>query len=98
MSTYRKTEFWDINPILKANAHYNVVIGERSNGKTYGTLVHALEHYFKTGGEFCIIRRLLEDFRGKKGETFFNSIVDNGIIEKLSDGCWTDIYLSLIHI
>ena len=77
-----KIQYWDINPILSKNAEYNVIYGERSNGKTYGTLKYCLEEYFLNHSEFAYIRRWDEDLVGKKGESLFNGLIKNGVIRK----------------
>ena len=69
-----KKLFWDIYPILSRNARYNVIYGERSNGKTYGTLEYCLTEYFKSGSEFAYIRRWDEDLTGQKGSSLFNAL------------------------
>lgn len=86
-----KIKYWDIKNILSRNAQYNLIIGERSNGKTYGTLQHGLEEYFSNGGEMAIIRRWEEDFRGKQASTMFDSLISNGVISKLSKGKWNSV-------
>ena len=87
----KKKIFWDISPILDKNALYNLVIGERSNGKTYGTLEYCTDNYFKDGSEFAYIRRWDEDLTGKKGESLFNGLIKNGVIKKLSKGKWNHV-------
>ena len=87
----KKKIFWDINPILSKNARYNVVYGERSNGKTYGTLEKCTENYFNDGSEFAYIRRWDEDLVGKKGESLFNGLLKNGVIKRLSKGKWNHV-------
>lgn len=91
MAKKEKIIYWDINPILSYNAQYNVIYGERSNGKTYGTLQYALKDYFETGSEFAYIRRWDEDLTGKKGESIFNGLIKNGVIRKLSRGKWNHV-------
>lgn len=86
-----KNKYWDINKILSYHAHYNVVFGERSNGKTYGTLQYGLERYFSGKGKIAIIRRWEEDFRGKQASTMFDSLITNGVIYKLSKGRWNGV-------
>lgn len=86
-----KNKYWDIRNILSRNAHYNIVFGERSNGKTYGTLNLGLERYFSGHGKMAIIRRWEEDFRGKQAITMFDSLVMNGVVTRLSKGRWNDI-------
>ena len=86
-----KIKYWDILPILSRNARYNVIFGERSNGKTYGTLQYALEEYFAGRGEIAYVRRWEEDFRGKQAQTLFDSLVMNGVISRLSKGKYNDV-------
>lgn len=87
----KKINYWDIYSILSKKARYNVIYGERSNGKTYGTLQYSLECYFTDGSEFAYIRRWDEDLVGKKGESLFNGIIKNGVIKKLSKGKWNHV-------
>lgn len=87
-----KQKFYSMKNIMEKNAQYNIIIGERSNGKTYALLKYGLENYIKHGKQFAIIRRWNEDFTGKRGQTMFNAIVENGEIEKLTRGEWTNIY------
>lgn len=87
----KKPKFWDIRNILSRNAIYNIVFGERSNGKTYGVLQYALERFFQDGSRLGIIRRWEEDFRGKLASTMFDSLIENGVIHKLSKGKWNGV-------
>lgn len=86
-----KTKYWDIRNILSRNAYYNIVFGERTNGKTYGVLQYGLERYFSGKGKMAIIRRWEEDFRGKQASTMFDSLIANGVINKLSKGRWNGV-------
>jgi hypothetical protein len=58
-----KPKFYDLKAILSKNADYNVIFGERSNGKTYAALKYGLENYIKTGKQMAYIRRWREDLR-----------------------------------
>ena len=66
-----KQKFYSLKNILARNAIYNVIIGERSNGKTFAVLQYALERYVKTGEQLAILRRWVEDFTGKRGSVMF---------------------------
>ena len=88
----RSEQFYNISPILKERAHYNLIIGERSNGKTYASLKISLERYVKGGAEAAYIRRMQEDFIGKRGAGLFQSLVTNGEIAKITNGEWEDVY------
>ena len=87
-----KNEYYSLSSILKKKAIYNIIYGERSNGKTFSVLKYGLKQYIKEGKQLGIIRRWREDFTGKRGQTMFNGIVSAGIVKELTKGIWTDIY------
>ena len=71
-------KYYSLSNILKKNCRYNMVFGERSNGKTYSVLDHAVQKFFKTGEQIAVIRRWREDFKGKRGAAYFDNLVYNG--------------------
>lgn len=71
-------KYYSLTNILKKNCRYNIIFGERSNGKTYSVTDYAVQHYFKTGKQLAVIRRWREDFRGKRGAAYFDNLVYNG--------------------
>ena len=79
-------KFYSLNDILSKHCDYNVIFGERSNGKTYATLEYGLRNFVKTGEQMAYIRRWREDLRGKRAESLFANHVNNGLIEKITDG------------
>lgn len=87
-----KQKFYSLKNILSKNANYNVIFGERSNGKTYAVLKHGIEIFAKTGKQMAIVRRWQDDFVGKRGQTMFDAIVSNGEIERATNGEWTGIF------
>lgn len=98
MAKEEKIKYWDIRNVLSKHCLYNVIFGERSNGKTYGTLHHGLEDYFETGGEIAYVRRMEEDLRGSNASTLFNPFITpeektgKNEIEKLSKGKYNSVY------
>lgn len=86
--------FYTLRNILKYNADYNIIYGERSNGKTTAVLKYALEDYINSGytNQLAIIRRTDEDFQGGKQLTMFDGIIQLGWIEELTDGAFNSIY------
>ena len=86
-----KSKYWDITPIKKINAQYRIIFGERSNGKTYGTLRSFVEDYIKNGSQFAYIRRWLMDIKAGKMQEVFSSITRNGEISRLSNGKWNGV-------
>ena len=85
-------KYYSLNKINKKDATYNVIFGERSNGKTYATLKQALENYFDNGSQFAYIRRWSVDVQPKRMNNLFNSIIEDGYLEKLSGGKFTAIF------
>lgn len=85
-------KFYNLTEILKYKAQYNIVFGERSNGKTYACLKYGLQRFIESGEQFAIVRRWKDDFTGKRGQVMFDSLVTNGEISKLTGGEYTGIY------
>lgn len=88
-----KEPYYTLTNILRHNADYNVIYGERSNGKTTAVLKHGLEDYIKSGykNQLAIIRRWEEDFKGKNGIQLFEGIVNLGWVEGLTKGKYNSI-------
>lgn len=88
-----KEKFYSIRHVIQLHpdAHYYVVYGQRSNGKTYSTLDYCLEDYFKNGHEFAYIRRWKEDIKLTKMNKLFSGLVRDNKIKKYSKGKWEDI-------
>lgn len=85
-------DFYNLKNILKEDCIYNMIVGERSNGKTYACLEYALFMYCKYGDCVAYVRRMDEDLRGKRGATIFDNHVANGLVKELTGGKWDNIY------
>ena len=85
-------KYYSLDNILNKNADYNIIFGERSNGKTYAALKYGIERYIKTGEQMAYIRRWREDLRGKRAENLFANHVANGLIEELTDGKFNEVF------
>lgn len=79
-------KYYELDNILAKNAHYNFVIGERSNGKTTAVLRHIVKDYYETGRRGAIIRQMEEDIKGHKGASLFAGMISAGMIDELTDG------------
>lgn len=84
-------KYYSLNKILEYDATYNIIIGERSNGKTFACLKYILEKYWYEGETSAIVRRYLDDFRKKRAARLFESIVQKKIVEKLTKGKFNNI-------
>ena len=87
-----KQKFYSLKNILARDAQYNVIFGERSNGKTYAVLKYGVERFAESGEQLAIVRRWQDDFTGKRGGTMFDALVSNGEISKATKGEWTGVY------
>lgn len=87
-----KLKFYSLDSILDKHAQYNIIFGERSNGKTFAALKKGLTDYVEHGYEMAYLRRFREDFRGKRGQQLFEGIVNAGVVSELTGGKFTTIY------
>ena len=91
-----KERFYRLDAILSKNATYNVIFGERSNGKSYAVLEYALREFWERRTQLAIVRRWSDDFIGKRGQMMFASLENNGkgenVVSKITAGEWTGIY------
>lgn len=92
MSDKQKVKFYSLGPILSRHAQYNIIFGERSNGKTYAVLKHGLQEYAKSGKQMAIVRRWKEDLRGKRGSAMFDALTANDEIRKITNGEYAAVY------
>lgn len=94
MKEKKKTvrKYYSLKPILKKNCTYNMIIGERSNGKTYSVLKYALENFIKNGGQIAYVRRWKEDVIGRRASEVFSALIQNDEVTKLTDGKYQSIY------
>lgn len=87
-----KVKYYSLKKILSKQAQYNIIFGERSNGKTYSVLEYGLKNYCATGEQMGVIRRWKEDFRGKRGEVLFSALVENGLVSKYTNDEFNNIH------
>ena len=85
-------KFYTLDRILSKGADYNVIFGERSNGKTYATLLYGIKQYLSTGKQMAYIRRWREDLRGKRAESLFSNHTANGVITELTGGKFNEVF------
>jgi len=87
-----EVKFYSLDKILSKKADYNIIFGERSNGKTYAALKYGIEQYIKTGKQMAYIRRWREDLRGKRAENLFANHTANGLITELTGGKYNEVF------
>ena len=77
-------EHYDIQPIDDTGAVYRMIIGQRSNGKTYKCCRHIVEDYLKEGKRGAYVRRYEETLTPKNLGALFDP--HNDFIKELSNG------------
>lgn len=90
MSNKKIIKHYNMDKIDSENANFNLIYGERSNGKSY-QVKHkkAVEHYFLTHRRFILLRRLREEISSSLIEQYFQDVD----IEKISNGKYQTITL-----
>lgn len=81
-----KVEYYRLDRILKEKAVYNMIIGERSNGKSFSVLEYGLKKFLATGETMAYIRRWDEDIRGKRGASICAAIAHELDIYEMTEG------------
>lgn len=80
MNKGKEIDWYRLDNILKHDCQYYIIMGERSNGKTYATLQYLIDEFFKHGKKFAYIKRFEEDIKGKYMEDVFTHL-NNYILE-----------------
>ena len=65
--------YWDIGRTLTHNALFNLIVGNRGGGKSYGTKQRCIDNFIKRKEQFGYIRRYKDDLK-KPMEQFFKDI------------------------
>ena len=86
----KKVVHYNMDKIDAVGARFNLIYGERSNGKSY-QVKHkkAVEKYIKTGKRFILMRRLREEITTEKIEQYFQDVD----VAKLTNGKYNCITL-----
>ena len=72
-----KSIFFNLDQILSYNALFNLIVGGRGIGKTYGAKKHGIKSFLKTGSQFIYVRRYNTELDRGKNDKFFNDIIKN---------------------
>ena len=67
-------EYFSLHETLTRNATINIIVGQRSSGKTYAFKDWCFRDWIKTGKEWVYVRRYKEELRTK--DLFFDDIID----------------------
>lgn len=91
-----RQKYYSLKNILSENCEYNILLGERSNGKSYSVKEFCLDDFLKNGSKFIYLRRYTVESKNYMVEAYF----DDAPIEKLSKGKYTiiTVYRSGIYL
>ena len=73
-------KYYSIENVLKVDAEYNILFGERSNGKSYAVKEYCFKHFLEDGKKFVYLRRYSMDINNAMVQSYFDDIP----IEKIS--------------
>lgn len=85
-------KYYSPTKINKKNATYNIIIGERSNGKTYALLMQSVKDFFNDGSQMAYVRRWKEDITGRRASRLFSGLCEDGQILKISKGLYSGVH------
>ena len=85
-------KWYDYKRIDKTDATYRLIIGERSNGKTYGFLKKVLQAKIKENLPSAYIRRFDIEIKASKMQRLFNGIMETGEFWKIVKDRFDDLY------
>ena len=64
MKLRKENKYYSLDKILSKDCDYNLIIGERSNGKTYALLEYSIKQFYTKGEQTALLRRWKEDIGG----------------------------------
>ena len=92
----KQNKHYSLERIKKENAQYNIIYGERSNGKTFAVEEEGIKNYLSNERQMAIVRRYDLDLTGARAQAVFEHFVHNpekgNLIEQWSNGKWCDVY------
>lgn len=69
-----KQKYYSITNMLKTDAEYMILLGQRANGKSYQAKTTAIKNAYKTGHKFIYLRRWKADITAKAVKAYFDDI------------------------
>lgn len=87
-----KSKYYSLTNLLDKDALFNVIFGERANGKTFACLEYAVRKYVTTGGRLAYLRRFSDDLAGNLAASVFDDLISAGIIKKVTRGEYNGVY------
>ena len=93
IATLTADDFFKLEPVLAEHCQVNVLVGARSNGKTYSVLKKCISDYKYEGKRFAYVRRLQESITNKfVGELLQPFLVNDFVKIPLIKELWGPSY------
>lgn len=84
----KKNEYYSYDAIDATNANYRIIIGERSNGKTYGFKLKCFNAWLENGEQFAYLRRFAEEILTKRVNHYWDDLLP--YINEACAAVWPD--------
>lgn len=84
----KQKRYYDISNMLKTDAEYMILLGQRSNGKSYQAKLTAIKNAYETGRRFVYMRRWDNHVKAKDVVNYF---VDLNISD-ITNGEWSGVH------
>lgn len=82
----KKAKYYTLDNILKMSARFMLLLGERSNGKSYAVKKRSIERAYNNAEKFVYMRRWREDIVGNGAEDYFNDMeIDDSGNERVKE-------------
>lgn len=81
-------KYYDFSRIWKLHPDYGVVVGGRSNGKSYATGEQWIENYLESGSQFIRVVRYIFDIQGRYVADYFSQSLLDKVKEKYNKEIW----------
>ena len=92
----RKDNHWTGDRIRKEKADYNIIVGERGNGKTYDIQKMCIEKFLEREEQCFILRRWMEDVKPSNAANYWDGKLVSKLYE-MSGGRFRNIILKGIR-
>lgn len=96
----KKQKYYVLNSLLDYDCEYNMILGARSNGKSYAVKNYCIKDFWENGKKFIYLRRYTVEIKISMVEAYFNDADIKKITKGKRDGIIvfrSGIYLGSIN-
>lgn len=92
LATITKDDFFKLDPVLDDNPDVVMLVGQRSNGKTYGVMERCIKDYKHKGYRFVYVRRYDKTITPKNIADLLAPFIENKYVKPLIKELWGDTW------